>query len=246
MRHFSVSHIHTHKTIKISGETMWDSMTNWFTPTVLFCVLNLVIGTIYFTSSNYTAKRNENHEHAGTSAPLLFRAPSSSTLLERVKSINFCFQCRRSSPDQAPEPLFPQDDDDDVSRENREGEEARELHSGSHEHMTRRCQSETSVSVPKTTTTTTTAANVVVKRKALKKSASEKIVKLEEEKGEEEERETRRPATMSGKTKTASNQVADEAVDEKADDFINRFRQQLKLQRIDSILRYKEMLNRGR
>lgn len=35
-------------------------------------------------------------------------------------------------------------------------------------------------------------------------------------------------------------------VDARADDFINRFRQQLKLQRLDSLLRYKEMLNRGR
>ncbi|WOL08173.1 hypothetical protein Cni_G16925 [Canna indica] len=34
-------------------------------------------------------------------------------------------------------------------------------------------------------------------------------------------------------------------VDARADDFINRFRQQLKLQRLESLLRYKEMLNRG-
>ncbi|KAJ6823009.1 proline-rich receptor-like protein kinase PERK12 [Iris pallida] len=36
-----------------------------------------------------------------------------------------------------------------------------------------------------------------------------------------------------------------EEVDARADDFINRFKQQLKLQRLDSILRYKEMLTRG-
>ncbi|KAL6224182.1 hypothetical protein ACLB2K_003038 [Fragaria x ananassa] len=36
----------------------------------------------------------------------------------------------------------------------------------------------------------------------------------------------------------------DEEVDAKADDFINRFKQQLKLQRLDSLLRYKEMLKR--
>ncbi|KAF9607898.1 hypothetical protein IFM89_003712 [Coptis chinensis] len=37
----------------------------------------------------------------------------------------------------------------------------------------------------------------------------------------------------------------DEEVDAKADDFINKFKNQLKLQRLDSILRYKEMLGRG-
>lgn len=37
----------------------------------------------------------------------------------------------------------------------------------------------------------------------------------------------------------------DAEVDEKADDFISRFKQQLKLQRLDSLLRYKEMLHRG-
>lgn len=37
----------------------------------------------------------------------------------------------------------------------------------------------------------------------------------------------------------------DEGVDAKADDFINRFKQQLKLQRLDSLLRYREMLKRN-
>ncbi|KAK4764772.1 hypothetical protein SAY86_025862 [Trapa natans] len=37
----------------------------------------------------------------------------------------------------------------------------------------------------------------------------------------------------------------EEEIDARADDFINRFKQQLRLQRLDSILRYKEMFNRS-
>jgi hypothetical protein len=37
----------------------------------------------------------------------------------------------------------------------------------------------------------------------------------------------------------------DDEVDAKADDFINRFKQQLKLQRLDSIIRFKDASNRG-
>lgn len=40
--------------------------------------------------------------------------------------------------------------------------------------------------------------------------------------------------------------VVEEEVDARADDFINRFKEQLKIQRLNSILNYKEMLNRGR
>lgn len=56
--------------------------------------------------------------------------------------------------------------------------------------------------------------------------------------------ERRRPATVKERKPPAMD-GEDERVDEKADDFINRFKQQLKLQRLDSILRYKEMLSRG-
>lgn len=53
--------------------------------------------------------------------------------------------------------------------------------------------------------------------------------------------EPRRPATM----RERPTAEVDHEVDAKADDFINRFKQQLKLQRLDSILRYKEMIGRG-
>jgi len=49
--------------------------------------------------------------------------------------------------------------------------------------------------------------------------------------------------------KSASEKSAvdesDEEVDAKADDFINRFKQQLRLQRLDSLLRYRELLKRN-
>lgn len=86
--------------------------------------------------------------------------------------------------------------------------------------------------------------------KKMRKSASEKSWsrRWEEEEEEEEEArvERRRPETTraemtSGEGSETASLGEDEAVDAKADDFINRFKQQLRLQRLDSILRY----NRG-
>lgn len=58
--------------------------------------------------------------------------------------------------------------------------------------------------------------------------------------------ESRRPATVrEGKAKPAAGDGDDEGVDAKADDFINRFKKQLQLQRLESIMRYKEMIGRG-
>ncbi|KAJ0031026.1 hypothetical protein Pint_12963 [Pistacia integerrima] len=68
----------------------------------------------------------------------------------------------------------------------------------------------------------------------MKKSASAKSAFSHFE--EEDIVETRRPATTKeGKAKVT--QVVDDEVDAKADDFIYKFKQQLKLQRIDSIIR---------
>jgi len=79
----------------------------------------------------------------------------------------------------------------------------------------------------------------------MRKSASEKWRADEKAAQEEEDEELRRPATVREGKRTASFFGEDEEVDEKADDFINKFKQQLKLQRLDSLLRYKEMLTRG-
>ncbi|KAK3210492.1 hypothetical protein Dsin_015198 [Dipteronia sinensis] len=75
------------------------------------------------------------------------------------------------------------------------------------------------------------------KREFIKKSLSEKSMVIDET----EIVERRRPETTRAET-AASSGDDDEGVDAKADDFIIRFRKQLKLQRLDSLLRYKEIL----
>lgn len=86
----------------------------------------------------------------------------------------------------------------------------------------------------------TCQAAKVLTRTKLVKSASEKKMPVAVPVAEVD---LRRPATT--RETVMSSFGEDEAVDKRADDFINKFRQQLKLQRLHSILRYKEMLNRG-
>ncbi|KAA8534834.1 hypothetical protein F0562_029724 [Nyssa sinensis] len=190
--------------------SMWVFITSWSTPAVLFCFLNLMIGTIYVTSNFKIQNKQQQYQSHEEDDVLqnhqLVRAPS---LLQRVKSINLSLY-RSEHPD----PLQPATHHTDPPAD---------------DHLTR------SLSEP----TIETPAKVRVK---MKKSASEKMVVPSLEDLEATERQ--RPATVRER-KTKGNEMAssgeDEEVDAKADDFINRFRQQLKLQRLDSI---KEMFSR--
>ncbi|OWM63412.1 pathogen-associated molecular patterns-induced protein A70 [Punica granatum] len=82
--------------------------------------------------------------------------------------------------------------------------------------------------------------------KKMKKSASAKSAFAHFEEDDIVER-VRPFSAREGKAKVSDDdeEEGEGEVDAKADDFINRFKQQLKLQRIDSITRYKDMVNRG-
>lgn len=68
---------------------------DWSTPAVLFCVLNLMIATI-FIASNY---KTQDHHHNTSSQPSqLTRSPS---LLEGVKSVNLSSFSFYTTPDQS-------------------------------------------------------------------------------------------------------------------------------------------------
>ncbi|KAE8678747.1 Detected protein of unknown function [Hibiscus syriacus] len=70
----------------------------------------------------------------------------------------------------------------------------------------------------------------------MKKSTREK------ERRKVEEEEIIRRTASTGNEKTTAFEEDDHGVDAKADDFINKFKQQLKMQRLESLLRYRDVL----
>nr|GMD01788.1 DNA ligase 1-like [Ipomoea batatas] len=173
-----------------------------------------------FSRSDYPGDFPANTHHADPpeNETQTTRAPS---LLERVKSINLSFS-RSRQPDPFPSTTHfteLQTQKVEVEEEDRD--------SGAVMSQARRTKSATCAEIP-----------AKKAKKKMGKSASEKM----EAEETQEDVDRRRPATVREKKTTYEEE--DEAVDEKADDFINRFKQQLKLQRLDSLLRYKETLHR--
>ncbi|XP_075502089.1 pathogen-associated molecular patterns-induced protein A70-like [Primulina tabacum] len=187
-----------------------ELVASWLTPAVLFCVLNLMIGTIFVISVIKPRNNPQNaREKDAVSPPQSVRVPS---FFERVNSIKLSFS-RSENRDTVPASTVHHEDipNRDQPHHNPEGNDF---------HVTR-SKSDTGAKA-------SASAPAVV----MKKSASEKVQAAEEGGKILEKREELRG-------------TGDDAVDAKADDFINRFRQQLKMQRLDSLLRYKDMLKRG-
>ncbi|KAL3535611.1 hypothetical protein ACH5RR_004072 [Cinchona calisaya] len=207
------------------AEPLLTTISSLFTPTILFCIMNLMIGTIFITSRLKSHKKPSDPVNSPPPNHLV-RLPS---FLDRVKSFNF-------SSSEQPDPFHSSTrnanplEEREQKTEAEEGEVLLESHD------------DVRIMRSKSDTTASVAAKGGPAMR-MKKSVSEKAVVVEDQ---EEEVNRLRPAKerLSG-NETVTFREEDEAVDKKADDFINRFRQQLKLQRLDSILRYKEMLSRG-
>ncbi|CAL9059267.1 unnamed protein product [Musa banksii] len=213
------------------GETLPSvlaSVYGWFTPTVLFVLLNVVIGSIAIASKSY-----HHHHQQGTAADddggaypgrFLTRSlsRSSSVVLDRLRSFNLHHYRFGEIPppfESTPAPAAEIVDEAPHPAPQADGEHQHGEHLG-------RSQSDTQP----------TAGEMPPKLAVrMKKSASEKSAFAHFEEAVTAARETVDPAVGDG----------GEEVDARADDFINRFRHQLKLQRLASIMRYKEMLNRG-
>lgn len=218
--------------------SIWALVHGWLTPTVLFVLLNLVIGTIAVTS-----KGIRRDADGGGEPHKLLRTPS--LVLDRLRSFNLH---RYRSGDIPPESTARSEPletlhalpDLPVAAESEAAEAILALEADpageEHQHYIR-SQSDarpTAGEVP---------VNLATK---MKKSASDKSMFAHFE--AEEAEVVPRPATVRVRPERREAGEEDDEereVDARADDFINRFRQQLKLQRLDSIMRYKGMLNRG-
>ncbi|KAL4304578.1 hypothetical protein GQ457_10G001070 [Hibiscus cannabinus] len=262
----------------------------WLTPTSLFLLLNIVIGTI-FILSRLSPPRTPPHYGDGhySAPPPLQRAPS---LLDRVKSINFStfkfdghvdsyleephslerapsilervksigLNRYKYTPPQNPDPVYVEQR---LSRAPSLLERVKSIDFKSFYRSDSGTATEEEEPGSDVDTSGTPVYGQVVKRsksehnhvkqrkvpEKMKKSASENSrakAEMEEEddddENEDEEVERRRPATTRVERTTPSGDGDDQGVDAKADDFINKFKQQLKLQRLDSLLRYRDML----
>lgn len=205
--------------LEVSLPAIWASMNSWFTPAVFFVLLNIVIGTIAFSSSLAPSPDHkrpaQDADHPAAAAPAQNSLSRTSSVLHRLKSINLYrqktdeIQPTTAFPDPGPSPAPPPAEEHHLGRSASDSGDAEQQ--------------------PKE------------EPKKMKKWASSKSAFMEPSRKEEEEiTGVRRPATM------RAGRLLDESVDTKADDFINKFRDQLKLQRLDSIKRFKDMINRAK
>ncbi|XP_020088184.1 pescadillo homolog [Ananas comosus] len=236
---------------------IWGWAQGWLTPAVLFVLLNLVIGTIAVTSKGIVPRDPQPPGGAGAelhpaeAAPRkLPRAPS--RLLDRVRSFTLHSHpnLRGAAPPPRPQalvdplpdpvPAAAEDGNRADPEEDEVDEEEEELRLP-HGHQLGRSHSDAHPAAGESPPPPLAAR--------MKKSASEKsafahfeaaevadaVAELCDEDEDEDEDEVGGGGGGGGGGE----------VDARADDFINRFRQQLKLQRLDSIMRYKETLNRN-
>ncbi|KAL2517862.1 Protein of unknown function (DUF761) [Abeliophyllum distichum] len=267
--------------------SIWESMNSWFTPTVLFVLLNVVIATIAFTSTLTNQKQNHNQQQTDSqNDPQQQNIARSPSVLQRLKSINF-YRSQDSHPKtvadsdtlfnlgssdeahnfEAQSQYFFQPSLPESVQENLETtqsqthyifqqdlhetqahlifEEEKVTHSDFQEVCEQKAEKNelqsmdevygelTGSHVIRTKSDTEPASSEIpVKLPArMRKSAS---LKSAFGHFEEDIVEAQRPA--SAREKGNSKLSEDHEVDAKADDFINKFKRQLKLQRLDSIL----------
>ncbi|KAJ1433402.1 hypothetical protein SESBI_05928 [Sesbania bispinosa] len=235
---------------------------SWFTPSSLFIFVNLVIGTIAITSrfatpktqpqlrrspsllqrvSSFTLRNNYNHYEptfvtqpdSECTQPQLVRTPS---FLERVRSFNLSlYKHEPAAHTETEYALQPEPENPKEPQLVRTPSLLQRVRSMSFS----RLYTSDSIHTEHEDPDPNPCNNEEKSKAEMKKSASERGGSMNCEWEEDEETvERRRPATATARSETRE----DEEVDAKADDFINRFKKQLRLQRIDSLLRYREIL----
>ncbi|TKW16350.1 hypothetical protein SEVIR_5G294300v4 [Setaria viridis] len=224
----------------------WSLVRGYFSPATLFLLLNMVIGTIALTSRSRRRHHHhlddryqqhyggDQHQHA---PPPLVRT---SSVMERLRSLGLY---RFRSGD------FPPEYNHHLSAGADDGTSGHEGSGGAREAQAQyaRSRSETAARPPPVRKATNKKEEEAVVSRAARTKPSAEVMKLERAPAQAQVRRApRAPATRAQLVVREEEEAAAAvSVDARADDFINKFRQQLQLQRLNSLLNYKEMLNRG-
>ncbi|KAL8152284.1 hypothetical protein V2J09_010044 [Rumex salicifolius] len=238
----------------LSVVSIWTSVNSWLTPAVLFVVLNVVIGTIAFTSSlssSSSASKTQSPPSNNPHAPQPL--PRSSSVLHRLRSLHL-YRSEISPPSsdsvfQHSVPVIPDPEPILLKRENavpeaefvgagesvtrieeEEGEEEviDELEGPTMEQVFSQIQRNAGVFSRSKSEGGHVPAPKKVRKRIIHKAASDISSMIGQF-------ESPMEAPMVPAVHEEEEKVGGEEVDGKAEDFINRFRQQLNLQRLESI-----------
>jgi len=225
----------------------WSLVRGYFSPATLFLLLNMVIGTIALTSRSRRHHLDEDHhyqhqQHCGDRHQHAPPAPlaRTSSVMERLRSLGLYRFRSGDFPPEYNHHLSGGADDDSTSGGAREAQA-----------QYARSRSEPAARPPAAARRATNNKNEeaeAVVGAAKTKSRSE-VKRLERAPAPAQTQVRRAPRAPARRAPLVVREEEDAAaavsVDARADDFINKFRQQLQLQRLNSLLNYKEMLNRG-
>lgn len=213
--------------------SIYDIIVSWFTPSCIFLIVNLVIGTIAITSHFATKKKRQLD-----SPPELVR--SSSSFLGRVTS--FRLNCCKFEPASAAATTTPEETqveqvkNQDLTRVNR---------TTSSTLLDRVKSIDLGLSKTETNGGPVDSTPLIRAPSLLQRLMSGNFRRLDSVKVLEEEKKPESELELKPKREFVRGRAEEEEVDAKADDFIKRFKQQLRLERLDSILRYKDIVHRN-
>lgn len=225
---------------------MWAAMFGWFTPTVLFVLLNVMIVTIAVTSG--MRQNNNTNKELRRNPSLLYRLSSFNFSKSRSEEITD-FEKIQEEEEKVPEEKMP--DNVAVEEEKTRPKMAKERKSkveaqaGETSQKTQKKKLSNGLGRSKSDTDPTGDLRPPPLPQKLKKSGTFESPFSHFDSQALSVLEATPEAVNTVESDDNTPEDAEE-VNAKADDFINKFKQQLKLQRIESIVRYKDMINRGK
>lgn len=216
--------------------SIYDIIVSWLSPSFIFLIVNLVIGTIAITSHFATQRKRQPD-----SPPELVR--SSSSIFGRVTS--FGLSCCKFEPASAASTTTTTTPEE-TQVEQVQNQDLTQLNRTISSTLLDRVKSiDLGLSKTEMKGGLGNSTPLIRAPSLLERLMSGNFRRLDSVKVVEEEKKAESEVELKPEREIVRGRVEEEEVDAKADDFIKRFKQQLRLERLDSILRYRDILHRN-